>query len=207
MSDTPDLTRLAEHVGRLDVTTSRLDVTTRTLRGELSLLASRYTAVQGQVTDQGTFLLSLDGIAAKVADLDARVPPADEDAEPAGKVYKPVPAPRWHKLTDAERTEVTKRLDIWVRQVFQPVYGRLAEGLAGCWPEHVFCLDCLDVMAELWGVLYGRPTRTAGIVQAQAEFTTRVLPAFAELLRTETSSCGHQRRGPLPQRPGGARHA
>jgi hypothetical protein len=200
MSDAPDLTRLAEHVGRVDATT-------RTLRGELSLLAKRYAAVQEQVTDQGTTLLSLDGIAAKVADLDARVPPADDDGEPAGKVYKPVPAPRWHKLTAAERAEVTKRLDIWVRQVFQPVYGRLAEGLAGCWPEHVFCLDCLDVMAELWGVLYGRTTRTAGIVQAQAEFTTRVMPAFAELLRNETSSCAHRRRAQMPQRPGGASHA
>jgi hypothetical protein len=85
-----------------------------------------------------------------------------------------------------------------VQQVYQPGYGHLAAALAPCWTSHDLCLYGLDVLAELWSVLYLQPRRTPGMLSAQAEYQARILPALAAQLRTETTSCGHTR----PHLPG-----
>jgi hypothetical protein len=42
-------------------------------------------------------------------------------------------------------------------------------------------------------VLYLRSTRNAGVLSSQAEYGTRILPALADQLGTETTGCRHQR--------------
>jgi hypothetical protein len=47
---------------------------------------------------------------------------------------------------------------------------------------------------EPWSVLHLQPARTARDLAAQAELGTRIIPAIAEQLAAETSSCDHARR-------------
>jgi hypothetical protein len=121
--------------------------------------------------------------------------PGQADPDPDG--YCPGPAPAWWKLASAERQEPIARLRAWVEQVYQPGYGHLAATLAPCWPAHDLCLYGLDILSELWSVLYLRPARSPGLVSAQAEYQARILPALADQLRIETNRCGHP-RGPAP---------
>ncbi len=119
---------------------------------------------------------------------------------PAGRDaggYHPEPAPAWWKLTADDRQEPLTRLRAWVEQVYRPGYGHLAATLGPCWPAHDLCLYGLDILAELWSVLYLQPERSPGLVSAQAEYQARILPALAEQLRTETGRCGHP-RSPAP---------
>ncbi|MGH3151825.1 MAG: hypothetical protein ACRDOB_14030, partial [Streptosporangiaceae bacterium] len=55
------------------------------------------------------------------------------------------------------------------------------------------CLYGLDILAELWSVLYLQSGRSPGLISAQAEYQARLLPALADQLRTETNRCGHPR--------------
>ncbi len=80
-----------------------------------------------------------------------------------------------------------------MQQVYQPGYGHLAATLGSCWEAHDLCLYGLDILADLWSVLYLRPRRTPGVLSAQAEYQARILPALADQLRLETSHCGHPR--------------
>ena len=89
------------------------------------------------------------------------------------------------------------RLRAWVEQVYRPGYGHLTATLGSCWESHDLCLYGLDILAELWSVLYLQPQRTAALLSAQAEYQARVLPAMADQFRRETSGCGHP-RGPIP---------
>ena len=107
--------------------------------------------------------------------------------------YQPEPAPAWWKLTAEARQEPITRLRAWVEQVYRPGYGHLAAGLGPCWPSHDLCLYGLDILAELWSVLYLQPGRSPGLVSAQAEYQARLLPALAGQLRIETNRCGHPR--------------
>ena len=50
-------------------------------------------------------------------------------------------------------------------------------------------------------MLYLRATRTPGVLSSQAEYGTRILPALADQLATETTACRHQR--PRPARAAG----
>ena len=43
-----------------------------------------------------------------------------------------------------------------------PGYGHLAATLGPCWAAHDLCLYGLDILAELWSVLYLQPRRTPG---------------------------------------------
>ena len=83
------------------------------------------------------------------------------------------------------------RLRGWVEQVYRPGYGQLAATLGPCWEQHPLCLYALDVLSELWSVLYLQASRTAAVLSAQAEFQARIVPAIAEQLMTETTRCGH----------------
>jgi hypothetical protein len=80
-----------------------------------------------------------------------------------------------------------------VEQVYRPGYGHLAATLGPCWATHDLCLYGLDIAASLWSVLYLQPSRTPGLISAQAEYQARILPALAAQLMTETTRCGHTR--------------
>ena len=56
------------------------------------------------------------------------------------------------------------------------------------------CLFTLDWLSELWSVLYLDPDRNAAALAAQAEWQTRLLPAAAEQMTLEASSCPHHTR-------------
>jgi hypothetical protein len=158
--------------------------------------AENHAAVSGrlaELTDQAAALGRAVGEhAAAVAQLTATTP-ADRDA--GG--YHPGPAPAWWKLPAAERQEPIARLQAWVEQVYRPGYGYLAASLGPCWPSHDLCLYALDILAELWSVLYLQPTRSPALVSAQAEYQARILPALADQLCSETNRCGHP-RNPAP---------
>jgi hypothetical protein len=68
--------------------------------------------------------------------------------------------------------------------------------LGACWEQHPLCLVGLDWLSELHSVLYFQPKRSAPLLSAQAEFSTRIMPAVSEQFRAETSSCTH--RAPYP---------
>jgi hypothetical protein len=122
---------------------------------------------------------------------------APSQAGPDGDGYHPEPAPAWWKLAADDRQEPVTRLRAWVERVYLPGYGHLAVGLGPCWPAHDLCLYGLDILSELWSVLYLQRGRSPGLVSAQAEYQARILPALADQLRIETSTCGHP-RNPAP---------
>ena len=108
--------------------------------------------------------------------------------------YQPGPAPPGGSSRPPTAHEPIARLRAWVEQVYRPGYGHLAATLGPCWQAHDLCLYGLDILAELWSVLYLQPDRTPGLLSAQAEYQARILPALAAQLITETTSCGHPRR-------------
>ena len=150
--------------------------------------------LRGTGTSQGKALAE---VSRKLADLGAAVksllPP-----EP-GPVYNPAPAVRWWDIGDEDWAKALARLRNWIEVIYRPHYGHLAAKLGGCWEQHPLCLIELDWASELWSVLYLRTTRNAGVLSSQAEYGTRILPALADQLHSETSGCHHQR----PQVPGG----
>ena len=105
------------------------------------------------------------------------------------------PVPKWWKLPAEQRREPLSRLRAWVEQVYRPGYGHLAATLAPCWEAHDLCLYGLDILAELWSVLYLQEQRSAGLLSAQAEYQARILPALSAQFMTETTGCGHARPG------------
>jgi hypothetical protein len=135
------------------------------------------------ITGIGDTLREHEAALAKLAE----ATPADADPNR----YRPSPSSSWWKLAAADRQEPITRLHAWVEQVYRPGYGHLAAALAPCWSSHDLCLYGLDVLAELWSVLYLQPDRTPRILSAQAEYQARILPALAAQLLTETTRCGH----------------
>ena len=117
--------------------------------------------------------------------------PADQDADE----HLANPVPKWWKLPAEQRREPLSRLRAWVEQVYRPGYGHLAATLGPCWEAHDLCLYGLDILAELWSVLYLQDRRSAGLLSAQAEYQARVLPALSAQFMTETTGCGHARPG------------
>jgi hypothetical protein len=166
------------------------------LSAQLTQIAGLLTTISGTANDHAAALTRLDGLDQQVAELAAHIAGTAAEADSGG--YRPGPAPRWWKLTGQARQDAIARLRAWVEQVYQPGYGQLAAALGPCWEAHDLCLYGIDILAELWSVLYLQDTRTPGLLSAQAEYQTRILPALAEQLMTETSRCGHaQARRPL----------
>jgi len=159
-------------------------------RDQLAQLDAReavhHTAASGQLTGLNR---TLQEHTAALAQLTSAGADPDE--------YRPGPPPAWWKLPPEGRQEPVARLRAWVEQVFRPGYGRLAAGLGPCWASHDLCLYGLDILSELWSVLYLQPDRTGGLLSAQAEYQARILPALASQLQAETTGCGHP-RGPAP---------
>jgi hypothetical protein len=152
-------------------------------------VSGRLTELTGQTAALGR---AVEEHAAALAPLTAT---SQTDPDPDG--YHPEPAPMWWKLAAADRPEPITRLRAWVEQVYRPGYGHLAATLGPCWPAHDLCLYCLDILCELWSVLYLQPARSPALVSAQAEYQARILPALADQLRIETNTCGHP-RNPAP---------
>jgi hypothetical protein len=129
----------------------------------------------------------------------------DEQGTP--RVYAPRPAPRWWNLSGGAREAEIGRLRGFVEHVYRPGFGHLAARLRPCWESHDLCLYCLDIAAELHAVLYLQSRRTVPLLNGQAEYATRVLPALADLMSTETrTGCQHHSPTangmPLPARGG-----
>jgi hypothetical protein len=165
------------------------------LSGQLSQIADLAAGIAAMVKDHAAALVRLEGPDRQVADPAAQPTNADGGDSDG---YRPGPAPRWWKLTGWARQEPVARLRAWVEQVYRPGYGQLAATLGPCWEAHDLCLYALDIAAELWSVLYLHDTRTPAMLSAQAEYQTRILPALAEQLMTETARCGHaQARRPV----------
>jgi len=166
--------------------------------------AEHHAAVSGrltELTDQAAGIGStVHEHAAALAQLTAT---RTSKADPEAGGYQPEPAPAWWRLPATERQESVTRLQAWVEQVYRPGYGNLAAALGSCWPSHDLCLYGLDILSELWSVLYLQPRRTAGLLSAQAEYQARILPALAGQLRAETTGCGHLRTtAPVGAQPG-----
>ena len=143
---------------------------------QLTQLTDLITGIGGTLREHAAALAKL-----------AESPPADADQDR----YRPSASSTWWKLAADDRQEPIARLQAWVEQVYRPGYGHLAATLAPCWTSHDLCLYGLDILAELWSVLYLGPERTPRMLSAQAEYQARILPALAAQLMTETSSCGH----------------
>jgi hypothetical protein len=182
MSGTDPITaivdQLAAHADQLTRLDTREADHHAALRGQLAELTSQATAIDRVVQEHAAALGHLTA-------------PSQTDRGPDG--YCPDPAPAWWKLTAEDRHEPVTRLRAWVEQVYRPGYGHLAADLGACWPAHDLCLYGLDILAELWSVLYLQPARSPGLISAQAEYQARILPALAEQLRIETNRCGHPR--------------
>jgi hypothetical protein len=186
------LRQLAEHGERLALLDQREAEHFRVVGERLAELGSLVTGLGATVRGQAAILAALQGIDEQVAVLAARLADAvPDDGDGEAGLYRPSPAPRWWKLHGRAREQALARLAGWVEQVYRPGYGQLAATLGPCWAEHPLCLYALDIAAELWSVLYLQASRTPGVLSAQAEYQTRILPALAGQMMTETHRCGH----------------
>ena len=188
---TAALLQLAGHAERLAVLDEREAGHFRATGERLSELASLITGLSGTLEDQAAAVARLESLYGQVTALVAPadgVLPEDDAGSPR---YQPSPAPRWWKLDGEARAEAIARVRAWIEQVYRPGYGQLAATLGPCWEQHPLCLYGLDVLAELWSMLYLQASRSPAVVSAQAEFQARIVPAIAEQLMTETTRCGH----------------
>jgi len=199
MSDILRLTELAERLGGLD---AREGEHFRQVARQLGELAETVTAAGTQIERHGEILSALDGLDGQVLGL-ARAVAAlaegdgdgenGEDAKPAP--YRPAAAVRWWHLRGKERAEAVARLRGWVQDIYAPGYGHLAAALPPCWAEHELILYALDVLSELWMVLYLTPRRSMASLAGQAEYQTRILPLYVAQMAAEAKGCGHAARG------------
>jgi hypothetical protein len=193
---------MTEHGERIGVLDEREAEHFRAVTGALHELRTKVTGVEGTIADQTEILGSLNGLDEAVASLAEQITPLLPPAPPAAGRYQPADTVRWWRLQDSARTEPIARLRNWVAQIYRPRYGHLAAGLGPCWDQHPLCLVLIDWLSELWSVLYLSTPRTERLLDAQAEFAVRILPAAAEQLRTETSNCDHSQQ---PARHNGTR--
>jgi hypothetical protein len=191
------LDQLAAHHERLSILEGREADHFAAITTRLTEIAGLITGLTAEVSGHATALVRLDGLDRQVAGLAAQLGDGGQGGQDPD-AYQPVPTPKWWKVTGQERQEAITRLRAWVEQVYRPGYGQLAATLGPCWETHDLCLYALDIASALWSVLYLQPTRSPGLLSAQAEYQTRILPALAEQLMAETSRCGHtQTRRPL----------
>ena len=166
---------------------------------QLAQTADKLADLERLVTDLGADIRQqaertarLQALEEALAALTVRVAEVLPDEQGSSRVYAPRPAPRWWNLTGQARQPEIARLRGFVEQVYRPGFGHLAARLRPCWESHDLCLYCLDIAAELHAVLYLQARRTASLLNGQAEYATRVLPALADLMSTETrSGCQH----------------
>jgi hypothetical protein len=188
----------AERIGGLDAReTAHHQETTARLReaaAEAASTRTRIDAIGATLTRHAAIVDALDGLDSEVASLARRLAEltgttGDDPEDP--RFYRPVPQPRWWKLTGRDHDAALDRLRAWVEQVYRPGYGKIAVTLPPCWEHHPLCLYMLDWLSELWSVLYLRPERTGAILASQGEWQTRLLPAAAEQMAYEATGCQH----------------
>jgi hypothetical protein len=177
------LIQISGHAERLAVldqreATHHQDVTGRfqQLATDLNAVSQRIGDTAGVLAHQEAILTSLDRLDRQVTELATEITELaaeDDDSDRTGR-YQPVPAPRWWKLTGADREAALDRLRAWVEQIYRHSYGQLAAMLPPCWEHHPFCLHTLDWLSELWSVLYLAPERDGRTLAAQAEWQTRL---------------------------------
>ena len=171
---------------------------------ELTMTPDPITAALQQLADHHEQLTQLTDLVTGIGDTlrehEAALAKLAETPPPTPTRTATVPARRRRGGNSRPPTasEPIARLHAWVEQVYRPGYGHLAATLAPCWTSHDLCLYGLDILSDLWSVLYLQPERTPRMLSAQAEYQARILPALAAQLMTETSSCGHTR----PHLPG-----
>ena len=189
------LLQLSEHAERLALIDAREADHFRVISDSLNELGTLVSGLGGTLRDQAAILAGLESTGERVDGLASRLagilPDGDRDGDGGARLYIPAPVPRWWKLAGEDRAEAVARVRGWVEQVYRPGYGQLAATLGPCWEQHPLCLYALDVLSELWSVLYLQAGRTSAVVSAQAEFHARIVPAIAEQLMTETTRCGH----------------
>jgi hypothetical protein len=185
------LLQLSEHAERLAVLDEREARHFRLVQRRLGELTDLIAGLGGTLQDQSAVLARLEGLAQSPA---GDAAPGDDAGHPSA--YEPGSAPRWWKLTGEARAEALGKLRGWVDQVYRPGYGQLAATMGACWEQHPLCLYGLDVLSELWSVLYLQAQRSPAVVSAQAEFHARIVPAIAEQLAAETTRCGHAKNRP-----------
>jgi hypothetical protein len=162
---------------------------------QLTRLASLVATVGQALRDDTGALSRIEALEHQVKELSASLTGPDDD----GAGHQPGPSPAWWKLTGTERQEAAAPLRAWVAQVYRPGYGHLAVTLGPCWEAHDLCLYGLDLLAQLWSALYLQPSRSTGLLSAQAEYQARMLPAIAAQLAAETTGCRHD---PARSHPG-----
>lgn len=139
-------------------------------------------------------------LAALQADVDqlkaaAKRPPAGGHGDQAGaegdaEEYVPELMPRLWQLAAPGRAELVARLGDWVEKVFRPGYGHLARPpyLLPCWPQHDLCLYQLSMLCEYHTVLSRSEVR---LLNLEADWDTRILPAAMAILCDEFAKCDH----------------
>jgi hypothetical protein len=166
---------------------------------QLAETADKLVGLERLVTDLGADIRQqaertarLQALEEALAALTARVAEVLPDEQGSPRTYLPRPAPRWWKLTGEAREAEIGRLRGFVEHVYRPGFGHLAARLRPCWASHDLCLYCLDIAAELHAVLYLQSRRTISLLNGQAEYATRVLPALTILMAAETrTGCQH----------------
>jgi hypothetical protein len=187
------LLQLADHGERVAELSDRsrdFDAQLSVLVREVERTRSRLDAITEILGHHAAAVTAIDGIDRQVTQIAIRLsslPVPSDDSGP--EHYEPAPAPRWWRLSDAEREAAVARLRAWVEQVYQPGYGHLAATLPTCWEHHPLCLYALDWLSELWSVLYLEPARTASTLAAQAEWHTRLLPAATSQMSADARNC------------------
>jgi hypothetical protein len=149
-------------------------------------------ALGADIRRQAERTARLQALDEALAALTVKVSEVLPDDQGSPRVYAPRPAPRWWDLSGEAREAEIGRLRGFVEHVYRPGYGHLAARLRPCWESHDLCLYCLDIAAELHAVLYLQSRRTVPLLNGQAEYATRVLPALADLMAAETrTGCQH----------------
>jgi hypothetical protein len=165
----------------------------------LAQLAGLITTMGRTLAGDTAALARLEALDRTVTELAAQLARQGADGEDR---YQPGTAPIWQSLTPTERQPAVGGLRTWVEQVYRPGYGHLSATLAPCWQAHDLCLYGLDILSQLWSALYLQPSRSTGLLSAQAEYQARILPALAAQLTAETTGCGHDpARGYARSRP------
>jgi hypothetical protein len=160
---------------------------------KLADLERLVTELGADIRSQAERTARIQALEEALAALTARVAQVLPDDQGSPRVYAPRAAPRWWNLTGQAREAEIGRLRGFVEHVYQPGFGHLAARLRPCWEFHDLCLYCLDIAAELHAVLYLQSRRTISLLNGQAEYATRVLPALADLMTAETrTGCPHR---------------
>jgi hypothetical protein len=177
---------------RADLTKTENRVTSNWVKITVRLrdLAAQLAEIGEAGAAQGELLDRLDQAVAALSDQVASLIGVGEGDGPG---YRPAAAPRWWLLDDDQRQAAASRLASWVATVYVPGYGILAAQLPACWAAHPLCLYTLDWLSELHSLAYLQPRRTAGLLAAQAEWQTRLLPAAVDQMAAECRSCAHAR--------------